>query len=403
VLAIGFGLFAPFFVSAMIAAPAAFVAALGGLAMLRALQGAFVTAFSTKFTVGALIAFVVTVADITVANIGAAFWGLAAGIVVSLALVAFLLIMFGLALTVGDFPISVQQVWLSLTGRGTRATDFIVHELRLPRAVMALAVGACFGLSGAIFQSMMRNPLASPDIIGITSGASAAAVIAILMLGLSGFAVSAFAFGGALVTAVAIYLLAWKQGVAGYRLVLVGIGIAAMLGAVIDYLMTRAQIWDAQVALLWLTGSLNGASTAEMRPLLLLMLVVVPLALWAGGALGGLQLGDDAATSVGVRVERSRLLLILIGVALASIATAAAGPVGFVAFVSGPIARRLTNGTGTALVPAALVGAAVVIAGDFVGQHLLPVQLPVGILTAAVGAPFLIYLLVRSNRTGSGG
>jgi iron complex transport system permease protein len=133
------------------------------------------------------------------------------------------------------------------------------------------------------------------------------------------------------------------------------------------------------------------------------MVIVVPLALWAGGALGGLQLGDDAATSIGVRVERSRLLLILIGVALASIATAAAGPVGFVAFVSGPIARRLTHGTGIALVPAALVGAAVVITADFVGQHLLPVQLPVGILTAAVGAPFLLYLLVRSNRIGHGG
>jgi len=324
-------------------------------------------------------------------------------VVVPLALLMFLLVMFCLALTVGDFPVSVQQVWLSLTGRGTRATDFIVHELRLPRAVIALAVGACFGLSGAIFQSMMRNPLASPDIIGITSGASAAAVIAILMLGLSGFAISAFAFAGALITALAIYLLAWKQGVAGYRLVLVGIGIAAMLGAIIDYLLTRAQIWDAQVALLWLTGSLNGASAAELRPLLLLMVIVVPLALWAGGALGGLQLGDDAATSIGVRVERSRLLLILIGVALASIATAAAGPVGFVAFVSGPIARRLTHGTGIALVPAALVGAAVVITADFVGQHLLPVQLPVGILTAAVGAPFLLYLLVRSNRIGHGG
>jgi iron complex transport system permease protein len=319
------------------------------------------------------------------------------------ALVSFLLVMFCLAMTVGDFPLSVKQVWLSLTGRGTRATDFIVHELRLPRAVTGLAVGACFGLSGAIFQSMMRNPLASPDIIGITSGASAAAVIAILMLHLGGFAISAFAFCGALITALAIYLLAWKQGVAGYRLVLVGIGIAAMLGAVIDYLMTRAQIWDAQVALLWLTGSLNGASSAEMKPLLLLMVVVVPLALWAGGALAGLQLGDEAATSVGVRVERSRLFLILIGVALASIATAAAGPVGFVAFVSGPIARRLTNGTGIALIPAALVGAAVVIAGDFVGQHLLPVQLPVGILTAAVGAPYLLYLLVRSNRIGHGG
>ncbi len=316
-------------------------------------------------------------------------------IIVSLALVAFLLVMFGVALTVGDFPLTIQQIWLSLTGRGTRATDFIVYELRLPRAVVALAVGACFGLSGAIFQSMMRNPLASPDIIGITSGASAAAVIAILVLNLTGFAVSGFAFGGALITALVIYLLAWKQGVAGYRL--------AMLGAVIDVLMTRAQVWDAQVALLWLTGSLNGASATQMRPLLLLMLLVVPLALWAGRALGGLQLGDDTATSVGVRVERSRLLLIGIGVALAAIATAAAGPVGFVAFVSGPIARRLTHGTGAALVPAALVGAAVVIAGDVVGQHLLPVQLPVGILTAAVGAPFLLYLLVRSNRSGHGG
>ena len=132
-------------------------------------------------------------------------------------------------------------------------------------------------------------------------------------------------------------------------------------------------------------------------------IVVVPLALWAGRALGGLQLGDEAATSVGVRVEHSRLFLILIGVALASIATAAAGPISFVAFVSGPIARRLTNCTGIALIPAALVGAAVVITGDFAGQHLLPVQLPVGILTAAVGAPYLLFLLVRSNRIGHGG
>ena len=324
-------------------------------------------------------------------------------VIVVVGLLAFLAVMFGLAMITGDFPITIKQVWLSLTGRGTRATDFIVYELRLPRAVTALAVGVCFGLSGAIFQSMMRNPLASPDIIGITSGASAAAVVAILMLHLNGFVVSAFAFVGALVTALLIYLLAWKQGIAGYRLVLVGIGIAAMLGAVIDYLMTRAQVWDAQAALLWLTGSLNGASADGMPPLLILMAVTVPLALWAGRALGGLQLGDEAATSVGVRVERSRLFLILIGVALAAIATAAAGPVGFVAFVSGPIARRLTNGTGIALVPAALVGAAVVLAGDFAGQHLLPVQLPVGILTAAVGAPYLLYLLVRSNRIGHGG
>jgi iron complex transport system permease protein len=323
--------------------------------------------------------------------------------VVSLALAAVVVVVFLAALVVGDFPLTVKQVVFSLTGRGTRSSDFIVYELRLPRAVTGMAVGACFGLSGAIFQSMMRNPLASPDIIGITSGASASAVVAILMLGLSGFAVSAFSFVGALATALLIYLLAWRQGVAGYRLILVGIGIAAMMAAIIDYLMTRASVWDAQVALQWLTGSLNGVSDTTMRTLLLLMVVVVPLTLWAGGALAGLQLGDDTAAGLGVRVERARLLLVVFGVALAAIATAAAGPVGFVAFVSGPIARRLTHGTGIALVPAALVGALVVLAADFIGQHALPVQLPVGVLTAAVGAPYLLYLLVVSNKIGQGG
>lgn len=324
-------------------------------------------------------------------------------VLVCAVLVAVLVVLVGLALAVGDYPLSVQQVWLSLTGRGTRATDFIVHDLRLPRVVTGVAVGVCFGLSGAIFQSLVRNPLASPDIIGITAGASAAAVVAIVLLGLSGYAVAGLAFVGALAAALAVYLLAWRDGVSGYRLVLVGIGVAAMLGAVIDYLMTRAEIWDAQVALVWLTGSLHGASAAELRPLLALLPPVLALAVWAGRALEGLQLGDDAATALGVRVERARLLLVLAGVALAAIATAAAGPVAFVAFVSGPLARRLTDGTGVALLPAGLVGAVVVVAADLAGQHLLPVQLPVGILTAAVGAPYLLYLLVRSNRLGHGG
>ena len=184
---------------------------------------------------------------------------------------------------------------------------------------------------------------------------------------------------------------------------LVGIGIGAMLYALIDYLMTRASIWDAQVALRWLTGSLNGATAADLQPLLIVMAVALPLTLWAGLSLSGLQLGDDTAKSIGIRVERSRLLLIVFAVALNAIATAAAGPIGFVAFVAGPIARRLTHGTGIALIPAGLVGALVVIAADFAGQHLLPVALPVGILTAAVGAPYLLYLLVVSNRIGQGG
>ncbi|HLT59830.1 MAG TPA: iron chelate uptake ABC transporter family permease subunit [Microlunatus sp.] len=324
-------------------------------------------------------------------------------VLVSVVLAVILLGLFVAGMAVGDYPISLQQLFASLTGRGTRATNFIVYDLRLPRVVTGMTIGVCFGMSGAIFQSMIKNPLASPDIIGITSGASASAVVAILVLGLGGFAVSGVSLVGALLTAGLIYGLAWRKGLAGYRLVLVGIGIAAMLASLIDYLMTRAEVNDAQVALLWLTGSLNGASTAKMVPLLVLTAIIVPITLWAGSALSGLQLGDDTAKSVGIRVELTRLLLIVFGVALAAIATAAAGPVGFVAFVSGPIARRLTRGTGVALVPAALVGAVVVSAADFIGQHALPMQLPVGVLTAAVGAPYLIYLLIVSNRVGNGG
>jgi iron complex transport system permease protein len=324
-------------------------------------------------------------------------------VTVSIGLLILIAGVFLLSLVVGDFPLTLGDVVRSLTGRGTRGSDFIIYELRLPRVVTGLLVGFSFGVSGAVFQAMIRNPLASPDIIGITSGASASAVAALLIFGLTGLSVSAFAFGGALVTAALIYLLAWRNGIAGYRLVLVGIGIAAVLYSVIDYLMTRAAVWDAQVALRWLTGSLSGASNTQMVPLALLLVVILPLIIWSAAALAGLQLGDDTARSIGVRVERSRLLLILFGVALAAISTAAAGPVGFVAFVSGPIAKRLSRGTGAALIPAGLVGACVVGLADFAGQHLFPIQLPVGVLTAAVGAPYLLYLLVASNRVGNGG
>jgi iron complex transport system permease protein len=250
---------------------------------------------------------------------------------------------------------------------------------------------------------MVGNPLATPDIIGISSGAGAAAVFAILTLGLGGVAVSAFAFAGALTVAAAIYLLAYRGGLSSYRFVLIGIGIAAVMTATIEFQMTRAEIQQAQLALVWLTGSLNDATTSTMNTLAVLTVLIVPLTLLAGIWLSGLQLGDDTATSIGFSVQRSRLLLILLGVALAAIATAAAGPVGFVAFVSGPIARRLTKGAGAGLIPAGLVGAVVVSAADFAGQHLLPVQLPVGILTAVIGAPYLIFLLIRSNRLGTGG
>jgi iron complex transport system permease protein len=324
-------------------------------------------------------------------------------LLVCIGLACALSVIFAASMIVGDFPITLHELWLALTGRGTGATNFIVYDLRLPRVVTGMLVGLCFGISGAIFQAMIRNPLATPDIIGISSGASAAAVFAILSLGLSGYAVSGFAFAGALIVAIAIYLLAYRGGMSGYRFVLVGIGTAAVMTAVIEYQMTRADVREAQSALVWLTGSLNDSSTSTMSSLAVLAIVIIPLTLIAGGWLSGLQLGDDTASSIGLAVQRSRLLLILLGVALAAIATAAAGPVAFVAFVAGPIARRLTRSASGALIPAGLVGAVVVGAADFTGQHLLPVQLPVGILTAMIGAPYLIFLLIRSNRLGTGG
>lgn len=325
-----------------------------------------------------------------------------AALAVALTVVLFALLC--LSLSVGSFSVPVPDVLRSLAGGGDPAADFIVLRVRLPRAVTGIAAGAAFGLSGAIFQTLIRNPLASPDVIGITSGASAAAVVSIVALGLGGAAVSVAAVVGALLTALAIYLLAWRRGVTGYRLVLVGIGVSAALSSVISFLMTRAEIHTAEQALQWLTGSLNGSDWTRARALLLCLAPLVPAAWLAARTLPALSLGDDTARGLGVRVERGRLLLILTGVCLAAVATAAAGPVAFVAFLAGPVARRLVHGRGPALLLSAQVGAVLMLGCDFVGQHLLgPTEFPVGVITGALGAPCLLLLLARANRVGQGG
>jgi len=324
--------------------------------------------------------------------------------VVSWSLGALVLVLFVVTLCVGTFQVSVVDAFRIIGGAQIQGATFVVWDLRLPRALTAVGVGAAFGLSGAIFQTLVRNPLASPDIIGITSGASAAAVVAITMFGLNPALAAPVAFAGALVTATLIYTLAWRGAVSGYRLVLVGIGMAAVLNAVVSYAMTRAEVTDAAEALVWLTGSLNASTWSRLPGLFLPLAVLLPAALVLARPLRGLQLGDDLAAGLGVRTERSKVVLIVVAVGLAAIATAAAGPVAFVAFVSGPIARRLARGSGLALVPAALVGASVVLAADFVGAQLLGgVRMPVGIITGVVGAPFLLWLLAQSNRTGRGG
>ncbi|MFC0531304.1 FecCD family ABC transporter permease [Phytohabitans kaempferiae] len=323
---------------------------------------------------------------------------------VTLGLCAVAAALFFLALSVGSFPIPLGDVLRTLLGEGSRRDEFIVTGVRLPRVLTGLLAGMAFGLSGAIFQSLVRNPLASPDIIGITMGASASAVVCIVVFGVVGAAVSVAAFAGALGTAALIYLLAWRDGVSAYRLVLVGIGVGAALASLVSYLISRAGITSAQQALIWLTGSLNARAWTHVRPLAVALALLVPLALILLRGLEALRLGDDTAGGLGVRVERLRLTILLTAVGLAAVATAAAGPVPFVAFVAAPIARRLVRDHGTALVPAALVGAIVMVASDLVAQHLLDRgQFPVGVVTGIVGAPYLLWLLATANRVGRGG
>jgi iron complex transport system permease protein len=324
---------------------------------------------------------------------------------VTIGLAVAVLFAFCLSLSLGDYPVPLLDVLPAVFGHGSHETELIVRDFRLPRALTGLLVGAAFGVSGALFQSLARNALASPDIIGITAGASASAVFVIVVLGGTGLFVSVSAFAGALACALAVYALSYKRGVSSYRLVLVGIGIGAVASAAVDYILTaEADIYDAQRAYVWLTGSLNGRSWDHVRPLSIGLAFLLPMAIALGRPLRALQLGDDTAKGIGVGVERSKLALVVVGVGLAAVATAAAGPIGFVAFVSPSIARRLIGLGNIALVPAGLVGMLLVTLSDIVAREAFsPTQLPVGVVTGVVGGPYLLWLLARSNRKGTGG
>lgn len=296
-------------------------------------------------------------------------------------------------------PIDVLRV---LAGSDVPGASFTVGTLRLPRAIVSIMAGMSFGLGGVVFQAMLRNPLASPDIIGISSGASAAAVFAIVMLGWGGLAVSVVAVLAGFGVALLIYLLAWRDGVTGTRLILVGIGLSAMLESFIAYVLSRAPSWSLQDALRWLTGSVNGATLGQAFPVLASLIVFGSLLLTRQRAIEAMRLGDDSAIALGVPVARDRAIVILSAVGLIAVATAASGPIAFVAFLSGPIALRIIGSGKSPFIAAALIGALLVLIGDYVGQHLLPGRYPVGIVTGALGAPYLIYLIARSNKSGEG-
>ena len=293
----------------------------------------------------------------------------------------------------GDFPLSASEVVSTLIGRGDPASEFIVETLRLPRVLTAVLVGGAFGIAGAIFQSISRNPLGSPDIIGFTVGSVTGAVVVILLIGGSTSQIALGAVAGGLVTALVVYLLALRGGVQGYRLVLVGIGVSAVLQAINAYLVARATREDAYEAAHWMIGSVNGRGWEHVWPVAAALAVLVPASLALARPLSLLEMGDDAARALGVSAERSRLALIFVAVGLTAVATASCGPIAFVALAAPQIARRLTRSAAPGLASAALMGALLLVASDLLAQRLLSIDLPVGVMTGALGGLYLCWLL----------
>lgn len=304
----------------------------------------------------------------------------------------------------GEFPIAPLDVLATLTGGGDDATRFVVLDLRLPRALTALLAGAALGLAGAVFQDLARNPLVSPDVIGVSSGAALAAIALIVFGDASGLlAVPLAALAGALAAGVALYALAWRGGVHGYRLVLVGIGVAALLQAGISYVLTRGQLFEVQLAYVWMVGSLNGRGWEHVWPLLAVLAASLPVALALARRLEVLQLGDDVARALGIDLERTRLALLALAVVLTAVAVAASGPIAFCAFIAPHLARRVGRTVAPlAVLPlAATAGAVILLVADLVGRTAFaPREIPVGIVVAILAAPYFLLLLRRANRLG---
>jgi iron complex transport system permease protein len=312
-----------------------------------------------------------------------------------------------MSVALGEFHILPLDVVATLVGAGDRATEFIVFDLRLPRALTAVLAGAALGLAGALFQDVTRNPLAAPDIVGVSGGAALTAIAVIVLGNNDGAAAVPLApLAGALASGAALYALAWRGGVQGYRIVLVGIGVAAFAQAGISYVLTKGRIFEVAEAYVWMVGSLNGRGWNDVWALVAVLALLAPLILALGRRVDVLLLGDEVARSLGLGVERSRLLLLGAAVVLTGVAVSSAGPIAFVAFISPHIARRLARPASSVdlMVVAAACGALLMLVCDLVGRLLFaPTEIPVGIVTSIVAAPYFLLLLRRAHRIGAAG
>ena len=306
-----------------------------------------------------------------------------------------------LAMVIGKMDIHLAQILATLFGKSEGdLSEHIILNIRLPRVLTALFVGIALGVSGAVFQSVSRNPLGSPDVIGFTTGAATGALAQIIVFGMGAMEVALAAVAGGILTAVVVYVLARQGGVVGsYRLILSGIGVGAVLSALNGLMLVRGNLDNAVMANLWLAGSLHTRSWGHVLPVMVGVCLLLPLAYLGAGALRMIEMGDDMASQLGVRVERIRLGMILCAVVLAALATGAAGPIAFVALAAPQLSARLCRGTGLPMISAGLMGGFLLLAADLLTQSLpLPVSVPIGRMTGIIGGIYLIWLLTRSRQ-----
>lgn len=310
-----------------------------------------------------------------------------------------ILVVFITSLLIGDFALPLRDVLAALFGRGDGGAHFLVVEVRVPRALTAIGVGAALALSGAIFQSIVRNPLGTPEIIGFTQGSSAGAVAGITLAGATGIVLSGWALAGGVVAALAVWFFAFRRNALGYRLIIVGIGVGAMLNAVTWWLLTRANLATAQSAMAWLIGSLSARSWTHVAVIGSALLILAFPLLFGARVLRVLEMGDDAATGLGVRVPHATGWLIALAVTLCALAVSLAGPVPFIALAAPQVARRLARSPGVTLFNSALLGALLLLISDVVAQHAWPGKaLPVGVVTGVVGGAYLAWILTTRTR-----
>lgn len=306
-----------------------------------------------------------------------------------------------LSLSVGGVSVPLKEVLASLTGRNAEASNLIIMQFRLPRIVAAILIGAALAVAGALLQGVIRNPLASPDLLGVTGGASVAVVA--FMTFVTGYSihwVPFIAIGGALVATTINYVFAWKKGVSPFRLVLIGIGISTAMGALTTFLLISGPAYLAAQVLNWMTGSIYGTNWSYIEVLWPWVAVFIPLSFLLAKELNVQSLGEDVAIGLGSRVQLSRMILLFYSVALAGAAVGVAGTISFIGLMAPHIARMLVGNSYKLIIPvSALIGAIILLLADLAGRMLFqPLDVPAGVFTAGIGAPFFMYLLFKRKK-----